>query len=327
MNYTVKAANANENVTFKFEFTPPAGNPMLGNLSIKFKNGTSDISIPNGSMKNLAQFLQNATLIIENQNQSSTPYTIELVGADLTKTINTNLTSGINATNFSSNGTYVGFDSGTWQEMAQNLGVDAIRLNISIPNSTVNTSSIYNNLFKCASDNITSCTNVTGNATKLGGGNSSVDWVYWEVPTSIGFSVYGYSGAGNTAAPVAGSNNNNVGGGSSSSTVAPVVAPAVVPTPAPAALPAAAAKPSNTKTSETSETTDTTEATEITTVESDDSATTETITDSKTVEKDLAGKAFANLFSGKSSGLGALIVLVLIVVLVVGIMYYKKKSQ
>ncbi|MBI5393304.1 hypothetical protein HZA96_05535 [Candidatus Woesearchaeota archaeon] len=331
LNYSVKATTANENVSFKFEFSPPAGNSMLGNLSIKFRNGTADISIPNGSTKNIAQYLQNATLVIENQNQSGTPYTIELVGVDLTKTINTNLTSGINATNFSSNGTYIGFDSASWQEMAQNLGIDSIKLNISIPNSTANTSSIYTSLFKCASDNITSCTNVTGNATKLGGGNTSVDWVQWEVPTSLGFSVYGYSGAGNIGTSTSSSSSSG-GGGSSSTVVAPVVAPVAPVVPAPVATPAPAAPVAEAKSGSevpavASPTIEKSGTTEVTNVRADGSTNKEQVKKTAKSRRDLAGKAFDQLFGSAGSGMGALIVLVLIVVIVVGIMYYKKTHK
>ncbi len=341
-NFSVSAAAASENVSFKFELPANStSNSLLGSLNIKIKNGTADISFSNGTVKNMASYIQNATIVIENTNQTSSPYSIEITGVDLTKTLSVNFTNAINATNFSSNGTFIGMGSDTWDELAQNTGAKTFKINITIynySNSVLNASqaSPYNNFFKCASDNITSCTNVTDNVTKLGGGNISVSWVQWEVPSSLGFSVYGYGGAGNTGTSSGGStpaaSTGSSGGSKSSTTVVttPVEAPVVEPTPvAPVAVtpkPAAVA-PARQAPVVAPAPTQARSAVEVTNVQADGSVTKEQVKKSAKTSKDRAGKAFDQLFGTSGSGLGALIVLVLIVVIIVGVVYYKKKHE
>jgi len=175
LNFTTKATGANMNFQFKFDFMPPA-TPMMQNATMKLvlSNGT-EINVAN-NMENQTDYIKNASIKFNNPDAN---WTIELPGVDFAKAMTMNLSSALNATNDSQGKKFIGMDNNKWLEIAQNLGADKIK--ITIPD-------VGDRLIKCQTDNMSNCQDVTGNATFI---SSNASGTTWEIPSALGFSVYG----------------------------------------------------------------------------------------------------------------------------------------
>ncbi len=183
LNFTTSSQSSNS-IKFGFEFEPALGSTQLSGIKIDFKSSDSSsyTSLTAGSLGNITvasnvslRFrADNAT--IKNQTEN---WIIELKGADLAKATQINLTGALVIKNDTAGGMYVGMNGTKWQEIAQVLGVDYIRLNISESGDR---------LVKC-DENLVSCTDVTGNATRVEGDSNHT---IWDIPTygMGGFSAY-----------------------------------------------------------------------------------------------------------------------------------------
>jgi PGF-pre-PGF domain-containing protein len=172
LNFTT--ASGAQPVPYKFDFVPPAGNPMMENTAIQLFNGTAWVEVVPGAENELPDYLTDASIKFDDEEAG---WEIEFTGVDLSKTLDLNLSGGINVSNVSGD-SYVGMQNQKWLEFAQSLGVDSI--NITIPGDG-------EVLMKCNEGDFEDCVDVT-DATL---GHGIVDGgVEWEIPISLGFSVY-----------------------------------------------------------------------------------------------------------------------------------------
>ncbi|VVB65366.1 Uncharacterised protein [Candidatus Gugararchaeum adminiculabundum] len=179
LNFTTKAGSASSAVQFQFDFTPPA-DPLVNGTTMKIWNGTAYQNITAGQLTNQSSYLQNATLKFDHPGTGSNNWSIAIGGIDLAQATSMDLSEAFNATNESGH-IYVGMDNNKWLELAQTLGPENIT--ITIPEGS-------NGLIKCQTDNMSNCADVTGNATKVAGGDG-YNYTTWEIPIGLGFSVYG----------------------------------------------------------------------------------------------------------------------------------------
>jgi len=171
LNFTLESGA--KEVPFQFNFQPPAGNALLQNTSMQFYNGSAWVNLT--GTQTLPDSLSDATIKFE---EPSAGWEMQFNGVDFTKTLNLNLSGGINVTNESGE-IYVGMQNQKWLEFAQDLGVDSINLTIPDCGEVLN---------KCLETNLSDCTDITSSTISHG---LCVDGkMEWEIPVSLGFSVY-----------------------------------------------------------------------------------------------------------------------------------------
>lgn len=183
LNFTTEASP--KNVSMKFDFIPQGNDSsgFLGNLSIEL-NGQS-MALGDYSDK---ENMNNVNITFKNPSANeSTNWSIELVGADLFQNLDLNFSDAFLANDSGEMGKMLGMDNAKWLDIAQNLGVDYVVLQI--PDTG-------DKLYHCL-DNGTSCVDVTNEdgVEKL---NSTNTTSKWKLPITLGFSSYSAGGEGAT---------------------------------------------------------------------------------------------------------------------------------
>ncbi|MCX6709665.1 MAG: PGF-pre-PGF domain-containing protein [Candidatus Woesearchaeota archaeon] len=172
LNFTT--ASVMQNFQYKFDFIPPTDNVLMNNTLITIFNGTGYINITSGEAQNNSNYMQDARLKFDNPGAN---WNIELEGINFAKAVNFNLSSAFNVTNESGK-TYIGMGNQKWLDMAQNLGVQSIILQI--PGTG-------NKLIKCNENNLSDCSDVSAQAEL---NETGADYTKWKIPVSLGFSTY-----------------------------------------------------------------------------------------------------------------------------------------
>jgi hypothetical protein len=213
LNFTTKTNSSA--FTIGFELPPPLDDVTdpLGNVNVKFDwDGSGSfgdtIDGDTGHRINESQG-KDVNLKFENPN-STMNWSIDFVGADFMGAQNLNISGAfiVNETD-DSNKSLVGMDSDIWDQMAQKLGVDYVT--ITIPEGGFDSDDA---VIKHCPDNATSLNDskcIAINATDMECVFNTTETVC-DVPTSIGFTVFGVTGP-EAAAPVVVVNTPGGGGG------------------------------------------------------------------------------------------------------------------
>jgi hypothetical protein len=219
MNVTTTTSTSN--ITVSFDFNSSTGsynNQRLDVLYFSFDWGSDGIwDVVNSTMQYGIKINDtaglNSTIKFTSPNATK-PWEIQLIGVDISEAISSSLSdlSSMFFINCTESDPFIGMDSDKFNGIIQSLRPDYIV--VSIPDDGSNATSLDH----CNEDNVSSCSDVTGNVTKTGSG---ANYTTWKVPvkTGLGFSVYSssgsYSGGGSPLTP---SSSGGSGGSTSSVT-------------------------------------------------------------------------------------------------------------
>ncbi len=190
----------------------------LGKMAVNFDFGGSTGTIDsNSGLKINESTGRDVNLSFSNPNATDA-WEIDLVGSDFVSAQNINISDAFIA-NDTADGMMVGMNSDKWEEMAQKLGVDKIK--ITIPGGVTNSS---NAIVRHCPDNATSlndsrCINLSLSDINC---EFTATETVCEIPTSIGFSVFGVvesAGGDIEDEPVTPSGGSGGGGGLPPTTV------------------------------------------------------------------------------------------------------------
>ncbi len=211
LNFTTAASTQDKLVSFRPIFNTDSGNSHTSSMSfkVKYPNGTvaSTITTNSSSSTTNVTVLTNATIDITGADGTG----ISLVGANLAKAAEINLTGAFNIKSPNSTYGYVSMNSSKWNEISQALGVSTVL--ITVPGTE-------NKLLHCDDDGLTNCTDVTSES---GVSRLSVDTnagtAVWKVPSTIGFSSYASTTAVSSSSSSSSSSSGSGGGGASNTVI------------------------------------------------------------------------------------------------------------
>ncbi|MFH1642317.1 MAG: hypothetical protein ABIC04_05470 [Nanoarchaeota archaeon] len=202
------------NITVAFNFAPVQGlynTQCLGTLYYSFDWGnTGTWDVENSTMLYGIKINEtrglNSTIRFASPNASQS-WSISLVGVDISSAISSALSnlSSVFFANCTLSDPFIGMDSDKFVGIIQSLRPDYLL--ITIPN-------LGSILQHCDEDNISRCSDVTGNVTQIANGT---DYSTWRIPvkTGLGFSVYSTDTTPSPpVAPGGGTPSGGGGGGS-----------------------------------------------------------------------------------------------------------------